>query len=65
MDKEEEKINTEDTNTEEQALNDMEAVEEKVDAENKEEEIVKEEETHQQDPWKKSRKKTRNSRIIC
>ena len=50
MDKEEEKINTEDTNTEEQALNDMEAVEEKVDAENKEEEIVKEVETHQQDP---------------
>lgn len=50
MDKEEEKINAEDTNTEGQALDDTEAVEEKVDAENKEGETVKEEETHQQDP---------------
>ncbi len=48
MDKEEEKINAEDTNTEEQTLKDTEA--NKEEAETQEEEAVKEEEKNEQDP---------------
>ncbi len=48
MDKEEEKLNAEDTNTEEQTLKDTEA--NKEEAETQEEEAVKEEEKNEQDP---------------
>ncbi len=48
MDKEEEKINAEDTNTEEQTLKDSEA--NKEEAETQEEEAVKEKEENEQDP---------------